>query len=332
MNSKLILLLIIFLLIVISPSLIFSQETNTDLLLREQSLAVDSSPVGLEDFSMMKIQVGELLQENQTLEVQYKWLKEEIENLDKAIKDETENLGRIKNDFGLKNASGETIVPTTYDQVETELLLQESQKNALNLKAIDSDSVSKLWELKLADLQYQKRQLELEVKMASLTCKENLDKRKEELTALNKILQDNLSQAEALKKQISEMEKKADVSPQQLSEYKIINKRLEAQIEEKKREIGYFERENKLFEDKKNYIAKSLDYDLEKVKEQKLILENLIKDLEKQYKGINQMVKASIVNQKQINDYTQEFINIDKENQKLRQEIEAAQKKIDESK
>lgn len=267
----------------------------------------------------LKEEVTILLDENKKLQDRYSVIRQERDSLKNLVNQYKQRVIESQRHF--------LSVEDSYQDLEGSLsdFTIETDEFGSNNDVGGEGATLKLLKLKLADLQYTKKDLEMEFKLTNYL----KTKTQKSLAGYKKELDLIVQKEEMIKGQVLAMQDKISFLPQKISVLERENEKLQEQIEKVKIRNSFKEREVALKKDKKKLALRSSEYgfsDKEKVKEQLLVSVN---QLQSEYDQLQERLEKSMSSQVEKKKIIQNVIELDKENQALRNKILNLKEKID---
>jgi chromosome segregation ATPase len=289
-----------------------------------------------EEINTIKIRIGELVVENKKLQTKYDQLKSEYDGLYSKYNLKREKILKVqgkdsKNDKYLdyqKNSI--TDLTKTVDQLKSDVLLTESKVLHVKGRFLDLQDKETLLKLKLADLDYEKQEKELDVKVKKGSFVKVRNQYQQEIGLLQKKLEEALQHEENLKGMIIEIEGDKISSPAKEKELKLEIGQLQQQLDELQDLKNIKHIETSLLENKILYAEKSVQGVLKYKREKKISLAEKVEKLEGEYVQLAQQIETSLSQKQLQEDLVEDVIAIDKENQHLKDQILKLQKKVNE--
>ena len=280
-----------------------------------------------DNFKALKQEVARLIEENKRLEAEYSSLKSNYDDLQMQIDQHRQRMAGREELYRGKvreRKSREDILRNLRSELEKtqdDVRAVESGKTHLSGRLTGADEQTSLWQIKLAELENRKNELEIELKYKEYLL-EDAQHGTEETVDRNKTkLQEMLQREHALERHISELHFQIEAAPSRIQE-------LGQRIEETKAEVAGLEKKNDFearvntnLNNKKQYVAKIVEDSLQQAETQKRRLQDSLKQMEGEYAALDVKVSGflSMKNEKQ--KLVQEVINVDKANQILRSRI-----------
>ncbi|MBF0483910.1 MAG: hypothetical protein HQL25_04295 [Candidatus Omnitrophica bacterium] len=275
----------------------------------------------------MKEKAQDALKENQKLQEQYDRLlnkKSEIERriLEQKAKatDAQQNAGVIRQ-LQTQEQTKIQDYRKQIDSVQNDVLIHQTKNLVLKKQMLDMDEVLRGLKLKFADLQYEKRTLELDQKISELGFQDTKHSSEAELLQLRHRLDELKEQERTVLLEINNHDgERSNVL---------------TQAEKLAEEISGFEKDYSALLDQKKQIVhkKKISGKSDKlvemeqqifVKEKELkALQDEVQKLEKEYADVDGAVRDTIEKQNSHQQMVQDIIALDKENQMLREQIAA---------
>ncbi len=285
-----------------------------------------------DDFNTIKSQITSLVNKNVALLQQQELLKQQLSTLQKRShqqKKELKKTEQISRENTQTRKSKQDSLHSNHKSVgtlENDKMILESKINFLSKNLLDFTEKEKILKLQLSNLQYEKRELEINAKWASLKKSENQKRQQEELNYLQQKLEDTHNKKNESAKIIAGIKKNENSSPKILQELKQNNQDLDY-------ELLTLQKKKNLMAEKIAHLAakqlsekESFDQTLKTRNEEKNSLKEEVKNLEKDHNSITKKVHNSLSKQKQKRQLLDKIIHIDKENQELRQELQDLKK------
>ncbi len=197
-------------------------------------------------------------------------------------------------------------------------LVKESWIAYLEGELVDEQERQKLWRLQLADLENQKRMLQMDLQL------KELEKKKEKSVTvedLQRVLQDNQEKKKVLSRRIVETEKRIGEYPQKTRKIKQEKESFGYKIQDLEKRKNLKDRENMNLRDKKTLKKRRMENAFLEKKSEKIAVEKRVRAQEKEYKVLDETLQASLNYQEEERVIVQEMVNLDKQNLKLKEKI-----------
>ena len=168
-------------------------------------------------------------EENKTLKMQLITLQLEVERFERDVEELDPEY------METRKASREPgAMPTDWNDADDDALIREAQDIYLSGRSLDLDESQKLRELQLYDLQYEKQELQLDLKSAEFLYGKVKDQRKSQLKVLQEDVTANESRIKDVTLRIAVQEKATLSYPQKIDLLKMENKALRKKIKQLK--------------------------------------------------------------------------------------------------
>lgn len=277
----------------------------------------------------VKEEISRLIVENKELEDRYSQLKEQWA----AMQQQGQLPGQVmrlpaQNLTPKQPVRKVTIMPNAVRHAGASIEAQPMANTFVKGELMDYDESLGLLELRLADLRYQRRELELELKLQQVAQQDKVRSHQLKESRLQNELQSGLLEERRLMQMIQRREKEAAEAPMNIPQLKKENQilaleipALQQKIEVKKREIGLLQSQMDLKEKASSPVLSSIE-------KEKAILEAYVTQLSGQYESLSATVSTSLRRQERKEQLIRDIIDFDKENQKLQRQIEELTDKI----
>ncbi len=185
-------------------------------------------------FDGIKVQMISVAQENNRLAEENKALKAQLISLQLEVERNEQYIGAMDPDFGKERETSRKFKESRQERYDPEedALIQEAQNIYISGQWINSDATQKLRELQLYDLQYEKQELKLDLKLLEFYHEKVKKKRGPELDGLDQDIKINQANLNELSVRIAEQEKAAMVYPQRIELLKMENIALRKKIKQ----------------------------------------------------------------------------------------------------
>lgn len=298
----------------------------------QNEIILERSSYGV--FKEIKARIAALLVENKKLETEYAAIQKEYAQTKVLVEQHRNEIDMMHQHFLETNRERKDTKKAVkslrvgQDSMANDILIKQSRIAYLKGELLDMEEKERLWNLQLADLGYQKRQLEMDYKYKNFYSQENQRRQNEELNNLKKELKSLLEQERELKHQISELETKRESYPYKAQRLTEENKEWEDKIKALQKDLDFKMRENATLREKQSFTVKSAEYTRNQKEQEKVELTEEVQNFQKELDNFNQNVDLSLLRQDRKRQLVQEIINIDKENQQLRDKITDLQQKL----
>jgi chromosome segregation ATPase len=317
MNSRYILLAFSSVIFLLGPFKIQAEEMNPDF---------STGELKQDQFSHVKSQIGGLIEENKRLEIKNSLLQEELINLSNQINEHKAAVAALQGGMGLSSTNDES--PEKAEKLKNDILMMRTKNNLLKTQLSNLEEKINARKLQMTDLTYQKSALEIDQKMKSFQIKDYQKKAGLDLETIQKDLENMLDEEREVLNKMSRLKEDKTTFAQRIEELKKENQDLEEKAIELEKKKEFKARENTILKDKK-YLEEQLSSRALDVRmEDKLKLKQKIERMEKEYNDLDQKVENTLISKTKNEEITKNVIRIDKENQELRDRIEALKSKV----
>ncbi|MBU1995617.1 MAG: hypothetical protein KKF78_00505 [Candidatus Omnitrophica bacterium] len=283
----------------------------------------------------IKREISELLAENSKLSTEYNNLRREmydlktaIDNVVAEIKEMGENARKAVGRQGERTKEIK-IKMENIKQMQDDALIAKSRLSLLKGKALDSEEKMNLRNLKLKELDYKKRELEMEWEMkASIHASEML-KEKEGLDRLTQKLEQNLRKKQELESQVISQKTKVLEATESIRTTSAEIKALEEKLKLLQKEKEYKSKMIVFLKDRRTIVVKEQELTLWDDEYNKVILAEEVRKLKKEHEDFNNAMKVSLSSRTRKRELLEQVMEIDKENQQLRRQIADYEKTIE---
>jgi len=281
-------------------------------------------------FDSMKTAISQLIEENKKLEVEYSLIAEEFQNLVDQLMERKQEVEALRQKSGLvENESGETAQPVLPPGGDpNDILVLENRINLLKTRLGNLEEQNHARKMQIESLKYQKGELEIDVKMKNFIQSDNDKRKTNHLEALKADIQEILDQEKVAVNRIAEIEEQKQMYPARIDELQRTNKELQSKILELEKQRDFKKRENANLRDKKLLEELLTERAMSVKQEEKAKLEKTLQDLESEYNKLDQQVSNKLQTNGQNHAMMKSLIQVDKENQDLRDRIVALKEKV----
>jgi len=261
-------LIILILISALAPSIAFAQQSSSkDLSASNLYSMPESSSDGQSDnFKYIKSEISRLMRENKKFETKYQAMKDQLDRIRGVVEKKEQNLEKISSQEWEENRSREReihLIKALYkdsEKLKEDLLLKKSRNAYLSGQLLDLEEKQRLWKLKFSDLDYLKREIELDIKMMDYELTRRNHSREKTINDLRKKIQDNLEGEREILSRISSIEEGDYYSPSKASNIEVENDVLEVRIQALENDLKFQKRESDILEKKKLLASKSRGY------------------------------------------------------------------------
>jgi DNA repair exonuclease SbcCD ATPase subunit len=286
-----------------------------------------------ESFEELKQRIGFLMVENKDLESQYQALYQEYSKL-KAQMDALTAEEQVSQRFPDPSEEDATfdvdpsIEKLSPAQVQNEILIKKSRVSHLSAQLIDAEDKEHLWQLQLANLETQKRELNIEGNVKQLSAEEIQEKKEAELAKIQQAIDENIQQEQNIYRRIKELESRKGNSFKTDEQLTQENADLELDIASLERRTALNLKENAILEKKKLLVEKSHGGVSDENRQAYRALQDEVALLEEEYAQMDETIEHSLDQQERQKELIRAVIEIDKQNQQLRERINALQQQM----
>lgn len=276
--------------------------------------------------SDIKNRVSGLLEENKKLISQNEILKEQQKALRLVFEERRKELEQLIEETGAfwlqgDSASFDDAMNGNFRALEKDKALKESRTGHLNSELMDFNERQRLWKLYLADLEYQKRDLMLELKLKEASAKENNRDHGAEIQALRQEVMINREKEQRILSEIERLQGENGDFAKQAEQIQRENAELQEKITilERRADIKY--KENGLLKDKILYTSKLKESPvMDSLRERKELSAEVVQ-LQKEYETLNSEVNSSMAQLDLKRQLVNNVMSKHKENQDLKTKI-----------
>jgi len=283
----------------------------------------------------MKAEISDLLKENERLDSEHQRLTAELEMLQAEAYQNQQQIKKMKLEAWeqidqQRTYSNELIgLENDVGALENERLLIESKNSFMSGRLIDLEQNQGLRQLQLAEMEIERKELELNFKLKQFDHEQAVAENLEEVRQIKEDYQINLEIEKELVRKIEKVEEEGRENPKVIQRIKDENKKLENKIQDLEAKHDRKVKENNFLKNKKFYVQKFLEHEYWKVDTERDRLEETVKVLREEYGDLNKKVKMSLLNKNKKKRLINDVLIKDQENQKLREMIAQLQKDID---
>lgn len=276
---------------------------------------------------MLKHQISEVLAENNRLEVDYSLLRQQYLNVKADYeKHASEFVELQKTQERQKELTAERerkylSMKNDLPDVQTEEWVLKSQIAIQRQKILDEEEKTRLLTLKLADAEKEKRLLALEQKSADFEKKSVRVDQTAVLNDLKHLYEKNLEQEQETLRLIEQAEAEGSLYDQKIPELRAEIRNLQEQAQQLEARRKFRTEEQELLRNKKLYEVRLTETQIWQNEQAKLSLEKQVSLLESEYERLNEKVALSLDQQSRKRELLDKIMEIDRENQKLKDAI-----------
>lgn len=281
----------------------------------------------LDRLNVLKQQISRLLAENSQLEVEYSLLHQEFLDVQReyhAHGAQLQDLRRMDEKQKQLTAEREQqyrAMQQNLPDAESEELLVKSQIALLKQQLLDEEDAMRLITLKIADKEREMRQLTLQNKSSEFGKRIETADQSVLLEDLKQLYEKNLEREQET---LRLMERAEDEGQQ----YGVTMERLQSEIRGLQEQVkqldarkSFRQQEQSLLRNKRLYEVRLTENQIWQNEQLKLSLEKQVDQLETEYQRLNGQVAASLEQQTRQRQVLDQIIEIDSENQRLKDMI-----------
>ncbi len=279
--------------------------------------------------------IKSLAGENQKLEREHTVLEDQFNKLQASVDQEKQTVSQIqeKSSQAKQLEKDQEIVLQKYQggikKLGDDLLIQRSRNAYLKAEFLDLDEKQHLRKLQLEDLQYQKKQLEMDWKLKNFAWQEAKARQDKELDVLKRTLKDSAGKLKNLQGQLHTIEQDSAFYPHNIEQLKNANQDLAAQMAELETKTAIQEKENAILKNKKMLMSRATEGQIFPKEQEKAQLKGQVSHLEDELNTLNKNVEDALASQTNIRKLTDELIKVDSQNQALREKIPKLKEQIE---
>ena len=290
-----------------------------------------ASPDGKkDDFDYIKAEIERLLIENKKLESEYEALKHKVDEL-KARAHEMEREAEVKHTPAdeewaedrshQKELNALKAVYGGAEQLRNEIMVKKSRTAYLSTELVDLEEKQRPWKLKLSDLEFLKRELELDIQLLHYELDARAQKQQDAVNKLQEEIQKNLMAERGFLDVIDEVEQGSLNDPQKLMSLFEENETLEIKALNLAHDAEFQDRENDILDKKRILLSQSKGNILNEKQQQKEQLLEEIEQLRGRVDKLHISLDRSLQEKSRREDMLKDFVFLQQENDKLRNQI-----------
>lgn len=289
---------------------------------------------GYNKINELRERLAVILEENHRLEVQYSMTKQEFLNMQRQYQARAGDLAGLKKRVQQQKLQREnrinqlTQLKDSMTDTESQVMLKQSQISKLNLELIDINERLRLAKLKLSDMEYAKRQAEMDVKLKKLDTKTSHKDDETRLNQLKSLYSKLVEEEKKVLGQIKEFEMTSGNLDQKVRKLNNENIFLRQQISQLKERKDFKEEENALLRDKKLYHLRLSEAQMWEAEQRKNALKEKVESMQQKIDQLNEKVNTSLTKQSQQKEILKDIIAIDSENKILKNRIYELNEKL----
>lgn len=282
----------------------------------------------------IKAEISALLAEHGKLDQEYEVLSKQAYGLQETIKEQKGKLIKIKKDkylFQKEHKDKKYNIKAVYNDIsslETEVMIRQSKNTYLSGNLIDIDGQLRVLKLKIDELQYQKRELQMNVKLKQVHIEEKESKQNKTLKTIENEHIKSLEKEKALNAELAELQQQYYALPDKIAIVQDEITGIEREIDDLNKQKLFRIKENQHIQRKKELKDKMIDVMLSDKKKKKDNLQVKVDKLQEEYDIFDQKIKKFIASKERRHEVMKSLINIDRENISLRLKIDKLKEKI----
>ncbi|MCA9400177.1 MAG: hypothetical protein KC713_01020 [Candidatus Omnitrophica bacterium] len=283
----------------------------------------------------IKNEIQSLIIRNKSLKAEQEKLLREMQSLEETVETKNKTVKRLKSeaqkasDIYARHKEVLEYPIEDPDQLKSEILLQESKNKFLMGQLMDVQDQQKVRKLKLADLQFEKRSLLLELKEKEFHYEEQSRKYEMEIARLQDELEFHLSQEQEIQMMLQQLQAERETFPHLIQRLKQENEDLEHKINHLNRRIEFTKRENTHLKNKRALFTKVNEGDLISSKNTLETLQEEVSQLRMAYDTLSDKAQSRLSARKEKTEILKQIVDLDKENQVLREQIATIKEQIE---
>ena len=282
-----------------------------------------------DDFDYIKAEIARLLIENKKLESEYESLRHQVDALKvkahekereaekQAVVDEdyVEERSHQKELNALKAVYGGT------EKLRNEIMVKKSRTGYLSTELVDLEEKQRPWKLKRSDLEFLKRELELDIQLLHYEMDARDQRLQDGVNHLQEAIQDNLMAEREILDVIDEVEQGSLYDPKRLISLFEENESLQLKVMRLAHETEFQVRENEILDKKRVLVGQSKGETLNQKRQEKQALMDEVKYLQHQVDTLHLSLDQSLKEKSRREDMLKDFVFLQQENDKLRSQI-----------
>ncbi|MBZ0165440.1 MAG: hypothetical protein K8I00_01445 [Candidatus Omnitrophica bacterium] len=278
----------------------------------------------------VKEEITGLINENKQLEEHYSLLKEQWESRrqQNAPLPKTTVQRSAQQPVEQKPVRPAVITPVPVQPFSAGDKPQPLDSRSLKGEVVDPHGALTLLELYLADLRYQRRELELDLKLHKVKQQDRRGEALQAQTQLKNEIQSGLIKERQLMQALQRKQEEVTQAPQENIRLKKENSALERELPALQKKVEFKDREIEILKNKITLQQKSADPVLSKEEKERQVLEARIKERRERYESLSKLVGTSLRRQERKKQLLRDIIAFDKENQDLQEKIVELNDKI----
>jgi hypothetical protein len=306
----------------------------------QQGDPAKSSPTGSDlsahddDFNYIKSEIARLLQENKKLELKYAALKQRLESLKEGVAVREKETSKTMPEEWQQDRDHQrriNSIKALYSDAEKlkdDLVVKKSRNAYLSGQLLDLEEKQRLWKLRYSDLEFFKRETELDIKMLEYELKDRQQKRDRQVNDLRRQIQKSMEEEREILNRVSAIEEGTYYSPAMAAALESENDQLEIKLQAIDHELEFKNRELDILEKKRMLAAKSRGVVAGKKLEERNRLRQDVEILKQKASELNAELEESLTHKLEREEILKDFVRIQQENDKLRTQVSEIEKAL----
>ena len=281
-----------------------------------------------EHLDQIKQEIMALMQENEDLTYEYNSLKKKYEQLWQAVKKRVYVLGlnddyidQLQTKLGPRKTETDSI-ERDLNELENTLFKEKFKGDFLQNQVRLTEKNKKTLADQLIRLKKQKRSIEQQLDQKKTEFSLMTRKQEEELDNLRVQIEFTTEEEKSLARKMFEMEKDFLLFPKKVQLLKSNNSDISTLVDQLKRQKDFKAKENIFLKKKMDFLVKSKEDMMAHKSREKANLEQLVDELDLKYQTLAKKVKIYKDRREQRRDLLEQIIDLDRENQIIREKIE----------
>ena len=204
----------------------------------------------------------------------------------------------------------------------------EARVAQLRSQLLDADDKLSLLKLKISELEYQKREHQLDDKLSDYIATQSKQTKERDLQKLRESYQKNMDKQQELTNKMNDLQSQQNTADITSDRLHLDNDALKSRVNQMQSQVDFKQKENAHWRNKKLYEVRLSENEIWKREQEKLALKNKVDHLNEEYKTLDNNVQQSLVQQNESREILNHIKEFDKENQQLKGRIEELQQKL----
>jgi len=282
----------------------------------------------------IRLEMKDLVAINKALETEYSLLTIEMSILEASIHKLREKMALVRqnsrDELQVRNKHNKSLTQLhdSYAYLQNDLTLHESQNAYWEGSLMDLDENERVWALMLADLKIQNREKTMNIKMLEYGRDEEINKAQEVVIKLKNTIARQLEEERELLHWIQKLTNEGSGYEIKAVDLKNDNQALLENRGYVEKKLGFKDREIAILKNKRLYAIRKSEAKLFRKEQEKSKIETIVKQLEKEYADMDQLVNASLLKQQQRRNFAESMKVLNKNNMDLHIEFSALKERI----